>query len=366
MIKVLNVIDGVGWCGTKEQTYLITKYLQREGVESHLALAFEHEEMVSKLRGEVELRFYERYRGGISRFNPMNLKRLKDIIESGDYDVLIAHSSHAFDYVRAVYPFLREKPRVVALRRSGYIPNAISKWLKYSVADRIVVVSKEVARQLREANFYPEKLRVIESGIELSRFYPRPELYPKVRGALGVKEGELLLMNVANWQPWRKGQEVLLDALRRLKEVNFKMVFVGRGTESQDALDTYKRYGLEDRCLGLGFREDVHELLQGADLFILPSFSEGIAGALLQAMACGRVVVATAAGGIPEYLQDSRNGFLSPVGDPKALADKISKALSLNEKSRRELTAEAIATAREFSIDRTVQKYAELLRELVP
>ena len=364
MVKVLNVIDGVGWCGTKEQTYLITRLLKEKGIESHIALAFEHEQMRERLRGFVELKPYEHHRGGISRFNPMNVKRLKSVIEQGGYDVVIAHSSHALDYLRMAYAFLKRKPKVIALRRSGYIPGLISKKLKYSVADRIVVVSKQVAQELKKADFFPERLRVIESGIDLRRFYPKPELYESVREKLKVSKDEYLIMNVANWQPWRKGQEVLLEALSKLSLRNFKMVFIGIGTDSEEARETFRRFGLEDRCIGLGFREDIDYLLQGADLFVLSSFSEGIAGALLQAMATGRLVVSTSAGGIPEYLKDSENGFLCPVGDSTTLAEKIGQALSLGENEKKKITENAVQTAKRYSIDRTVDEYVKLIKEL--
>ncbi len=363
--KVLNIIDGVGWCGTKEQTYLITKLLRERGIESEIALAFEHDEMLERLKGSVPVHFYEHHRGGISRLNPANIGRLVKIIEEGRYDVTIAHSSHALDYLRFAYPLLRNKPKVIALRRSGYIPGFLSKRFKYSIADRIVVVSRKVARELEEAGFFPERLRVIESGIDLSRFKPQPELYKEVRRELGIRNEEILIMNVANWQPWRKGQEVLLEALSKLSLRNFRMVFIGLGTDATEAKESFKSFSLEGRCIGLGFRADIDRLLQGADLFVLSSFSEGIAGALLQAMACGRLVVSTAAGGIPEYLKDSYNGFLVPVGDSKALGGAIERALRLSEEERDKIKERAIETAHLYSIDRTIDRYVELIKELL-
>ncbi len=365
MFKVLNVVDGIGWCGTKEQTYLISKYLAEKGVDSHLAISFQYKLMVDKLKGsKVKIHFFEDFRGGISRFNPMNIFRLKKIIEENNYDFVIAHSSHAFDYVRFVYPLLKKKPKIIALRRSGFIPGFFSRKFKYSLADRIVVVSKDVAKKLSEMNFFPEKLRVIESGIELSRFTPKPELRYEVRKELGVKEGEYLFINVANWQPWRKGQEVILKALQKLPFRNFKMVFVGLDTDSAEAKETFKKYGLEKNCEGLGFRYDIDRLLQGADLFLFGSYSEGIAGALLQAMATGRIVVSTAAGGIPEYLKDGENGFLVNIGDYEEMAGKIQEALSLSPDKKKEIIENAINTAKRYSIENTVNKYIQLFKEL--
>ncbi len=365
MFKVLNVVDGIGWCGTKEQTYLISKYLAEKGVESHLAISFQYKLMVDKLKNsKVKIHFFEDYRGGISRFNPFNIWRLKKIIEENDYDFIIAHSSHAFDYVRFVYPFLRKKPKIIALRRSNFFPNIFSRKFKFSIADKIVVTSCKVAEEFKKRGFFPEKITCISSGIELSRFSPKPELKEEIRKELGVKEDEYLFINVANWQPWRKGQEVILKALEQLPFRNFKMVFVGLDTDSNEAKETFRKYGLEDKCVGLGFRNDVDRLLQGADLFLFGSYAETLAAAVVQAMATGKIVVSTAAGGIPEYLKDGINGFIVDIGDYEGMARKIQEALSLSPEKRKEIVENAINTAKRYSIENTVNKYIELFKEL--
>ncbi|HIQ49548.1 MAG TPA: glycosyltransferase [Aquifex aeolicus] len=365
MFKVLNVIDGIGWCGTKEQTYLITKYLSEKGIESHIALSFQYEYMVKKLKNtSVKIHFFEDYKGGKSRFNPLNALRLRKIIKENNYDFVIAHSSHAFDYIRFIYPFLKRKPRIIALKRSNYFPNIFSRRFKFNVADKIVVTSCKIAKEFKERGFCPEKIVCINSGIELKRFFPKPELREKVRRELGVKENEYLFINVANWQPWRKGQEVILKALKLLPFRNFKMLFVGLDTDSREAKTLFRRYGLEKNCIGLGFRSDIDRLLQGADLFLFGSYSEGIAGALLQAMATGRVVISTDAGGIPEYLKDSYNGFMVKVGDWEGMSKKIIKAISISEEERAIISKRAVETAKRYSIENTVSKYIELFQEL--
>jgi len=363
-IKLLEIIDSLGWCGTKEQTYLITKHLSKD-FDVELALAFGHKEMVERLKDTVPLRFYEIDSGSKRRFNPANYYRLYKILKEGNYDVVVANSSWAFNYLRAVIPFLKKKPKVVAMRRSGYIPSPVSKYLKYGVADKIVVVSREVAEKLKEKGFFPEKLVVIESGIDLSRFSPSDRYREEVRKELGVKEGEKLFINVANWQPWRKGQDVLLKAFSKLNCPDCKLALVGNRTDSEEARQIVKQLGLEDKVILLGFRPDVEKLLQGADYFVLSSNSEGIAGALLQAMASGKVVISTDAGGIPEYLKDGYNGFLAKVGDWKSLKEKMEKALSLSEEEYRRIGENAVKTARKYSFEETARKWSELIKSLV-
>lgn len=365
-MKVLNVIDGTGWCGTKEQSYLITLYLKKRGIESEMALAKNHSEMIRKLQGKVNLHFYGEHKSGLSRINPVNLVELKNIIDKGIYDFVIAHSSHSLDYVWFVYPFLKKKPKIIALRRSGFMPGFLSRKIKYRIASKIVAVSKKVGEALKNKAFPPNKVEIIESGIDLSRFKPVPEIRARVRDRLGISDREILLINVANWQPWRKGQEVILKALSLIRNQPFKMLFVGSGTDSEEALASFKEFELEDRCIGLGFREDVHELLQASDIFIFGSFSEGIAGAVLQAMATGKIVVSTNAGGIPEYLIDGYNGFMVNVGDYKAMADKIMTAIKMNDNRKEEISKNAIQTASNYSIENTVDKYINLFKKLQP
>jgi len=363
--RILEIIDSLGWCGTKEQTYLITKYLSSH-FEVELALAYGHREMVERLEGIVPLRFYEIDNGSKRRFNPMNYIRLYRILKKGNYDIVVANSSWAFNYLRVVIPFLKKKPKLIAMRRSGYIPSLISKYLKYRIADKIVVVSKDVAEELKKHNFFPEKLVVIESGIDLSRFKPSSQFRNTIREELGIKNDEKLFINIANWQPWRKGQDILLEAFSQLSCPKCKLALVGNRTDSQEAVEMVKRLGLEEKVLLLGFRPDVEKLLQGADYFILSSKSEGIAGSVLQAMASGKVVLSTNAGGIGEYLKDGYNGFLVEVGDIPGMVKKMEKMISLSDTEYKRIANKAVETAKKYSFEETAKKWTDLINQLVP
>ena len=362
-IKILEVIDSLGWCGTKEQTYLITKNLAKY-FDVDLALAFNHNEMISKLEGKVPLKFYEYDNGSKRRFNIKNYLRLYKIIKSGNYDVVIANSSWSLNYVLLIYPFLRKKPKLIAMRRSGYLPSLISKYLKYRFADKIVVVSKDVGELLKRENFYPEKLVVIQSGVEIDRFLNNNEYRDKVRKELRIRDDENVFINVANFQK-RKGQDILLKAFKELNCDNCKLILVGHDTNSKEALELIKSLGLEDKVLTLGYRTDIEKLLQGADYFVLSSRSEGIAGALLQAMASGKVVISTLVGGIGEYLKDGINGFTCLNEDWKCLADKMKKVLSLNGEEYDNIKKKAIDTAKNYSIENTTKKWKDLILDLI-
>ncbi len=363
-MKILQVVDGTGWGGTKEQTYLVTRELKKRGIDVHMALSSKYEQMMEKLRPYgVPFHFFEHdYK--TNRKNIMNYVRLKKIIDENRFDIVVGNSPHAFDYVRFVKPFLKHKPKIVAVRRSGRVPSWFSKHFKYSAADKIVVVSRDVYETLKKANFFPEKLVVIESGIDLERFKPMPEKKEELRKKLGLPLDKKIFLNVANWNIDVKAQDKLIEAFAKLNCEDCLLILVGLETDTETK-NIARKFGIEDKVIGLGFRSDVPDILNAADFFVLSSNLEGIAGALLQAMATGKVVLSTLAGGISEYLKDGENGFAVPVGDVEGMVEKMRKMLSLSPEEYKRISENAIKTANEYSIERTTEKYIKLFQELM-
>lgn len=357
-MKILQVVDGYGWGGTKEQVYLTTRELKKAGVDVHIALSFQYEEMVDKLQPyNVPIHYFENHIKN-ARYRWENYKRLIKIIDENRFDIVIGNSPHAFDYVRIAKIFLKTKPKIINVKRSGRLPSALSKYLKYFAADKIVVVSKNVEKYLRENNFLPEKLVTIESGIDLDRFKPEPEKKQELRKSLGLPLDRKIFINVANWNPEVKGQDKLIETFLKADIKDAVLVLVGKDTDKNAS-------GISNRIIGLGFRTDVPQLLNAADYFVLSSYLEGIAGALLQAMATGKVVLSTLAGGIDEYLIDGYNGFSVPVGDFEALGKKMREMVNLPEDKYKEISENAIKTAQNYSIKNTTQKYIKLFEEML-
>jgi len=361
-IKVLEIIDGSGWCGTKEQTFLISCQLSKY-FDVEMALASGNEHLKERLKGKIPLHFFQKSEGK-EKFDLNVYKTLYEIIKNGNYDVVVPNSSGAFNFILPIWPFIKKKPKLIAMRRSGFMPSFLSKRFKYGIADAIVVVSKEVGLMLKEKGFFPDKIHIIESGIDLERFKPSNEYREEKRREFGVKSGEKLFVNVANFQPWRKGQDILLKAFSKVARSNWKLMLVGHDTDSKDARSLARQFGVENKVIFAGFRPDVEKILQAADYFVLSSNSEGIAGALLQAMASGKVVISTLAGGIGEYLKDGENGFAVPVGDVDGLADRMVKAANLSPSQYAEISKRAVETAKKYSIEETGKKWKELIETL--
>jgi glycosyltransferase involved in cell wall biosynthesis len=150
-----------------------------------------------------------------------------------------------------------------------------------------------------------------------------------VRTELAVDDGEFLFLAVANLRP-EKGYDVLLDAAKRIADADLpiRIAAVGRGP-LRDVLRTRQiELHLQDRFQFLGQRNDVLQLLAGADAFVLASHHEGLPVALMEATSVGLPIVASRVGGIPQVLEDGVDAILVRPGQPVLLADAMNQLAS--------------------------------------
>lgn len=223
----------------------------------------------------------------------------------------------------------------------------------------VVGVSRPVADHLvHTLGLAPGSVTVVPNGIR-----PDPGQGEGVRQELGIQPGELLLLAVGNLYPV-KGHEVLLRALGRLAADTalppWRLAIAGRGEEEEGLRRLAADSGISNRVHLLGYRADVADLLAAADIFVLPSRSEGLPLALLEAMFAEKPVVASGVGGIPAALESGEEGLLVPPGDPEALAGALRGLLA--DPARR--SAYAAAARRraegEFTVEAMVDAYERL------
>jgi glycosyltransferase involved in cell wall biosynthesis len=150
----------------------------------------------------------------------------------------------------------------------------------------------------------------------------------------------------------------LAEALRRLEPDTFRAAIIGDGPERD-------MFPADAPAQLLGERDDVRELLAGSDLFVLSSRSEGLPMSVLEAMAAGLPVVATAVGGIPELVVDGETGLLVPPGDPDALADALRRLVDDPELRQRFGAAGRARAAALFDLPRFRREHVELYERLL-
>lgn len=187
-------------------------------------------------------------------------------------------------------------------------------------AARVIAVSSALREKyLAAGGIDADKLAVAHNGIEVERFHPAPTASKSAITVSVLRPG--------------KGIEVLLDAVRLVPEARF--VIVGDGPMRAEWTALAQSLGVADRIEWAGYRNDVHALLSGHGVFVLPSLDDAFPTVLLEAMASGLPVVATRVGGIPEIVEPGVTGMLVPANDAPALAQAIREVLGSDTSAMR-------------------------------
>ena len=255
--------------------------------------------------------------------------RLGRLLRRLDPAVVHAHDAHAVALSALALalggPSLRA--RLVASRRVDFHVggNVLSRW-KYRRVERFVCASAAICSMLAADGIPPARTTVVYEGIDVERLAAAPAL--DVRREFRLPPRAPVVGNVAALVP-HKGQRHLLDAAARVVRAvpEARFLIVGEGELAAALRRQIERLRLDRHVVLTGFRSDVPALHKGFDLFVMSSTTEGLGTSALDAMACGRAVVATRAGGLAEVVVDGETGLLVPVGDAGALADAIVRLL---------------------------------------
>jgi len=348
-MRVLHVDAASSWRGGQNQVLLTAQGMAARGHAVAVAC---------RSGGALEARLREAgiethpvaFRGDLS---PLAALALAGVMRAFRPDVTHLHDSHAIA-AGLMAARLQRSGRLVATRRVDFPLRSALSQRKYRNCDCVIVVSRAIAAVLEDHGLPADRLRLVYEGVP-----PRP---PRPGGrqaleALGVAPGAPIVGNVAALTD-HKDHATLLEAaplvLARVPEARF--VVVGEG-ELRPALEArVAALGLGGRFILAGFRDDVDALLPAFTVFCLSSHSEGLGTSLLDAMNFQRPIVATAAGGIPEAVEEGVTGRVVPIRDVQALADALVDVLS--DEGRREVMGRAARRRFEerFTADRMVEE----------
>jgi len=293
--------------------------------------------------------------------------RLSRVIKRLRPDVVHAHDPHGVAMASLALSMGSPVPRppLVAARRVDFHlkNNALSRW-KYRQVDRFICASELIRTMLIHDGVPSEATVTVHEGIDLAHVEAAPPA--KIHEEFWLPHHAPIVGNVAALVP-HKGQRHLIGAavlvLPRVPDARF--VIAGEG-ELRPALERQIReHHLEKHVILAGFRPDVLSLHKGFDVFVLSSVTEGLGTSLLDAMACGKPVVATSAGGIPEVVADGETGLLVPPRDDHALADAIARLLGDEALRRRMGEAGRARVGERFSAERMVRDTLAVYEEAV-
>jgi len=285
-------------------------------------------------------------------------------------DILHAQSPYPAGIARLVVRSLprRVRPRLVYTVHNTFHsfspPTRFLNGITYPLDDVDLAVSVEVHETIWKR--LQARTEIVVHGVLLPEVRAELAHRDKMREQLGIGADEVVVGTIANFRA-QKDYPNLLVAARVLLDRGWpgRIIAVGQGPLEAEMRALHAQLGLGDRVLLLGQRNDAIRVLASCDVFTMASDNEGLPVALMEALALGLPVAATAVGGIPEAVTDGVEGLLVPPSQPEALADAI--ATITGDDERRARMAAAAATAGErFDIRVAATRIEQIYRELSP
>ena len=297
------------------------------------------------------------------------------IIRSGRYHIVHTHTSKAGLLGRLAAricgaPAVIHSPHGTVLE--GYFDPLTTRFfaalerLAAPWADRIVCLTDmEIGQYLRARIGRRKQYTRIHNGIDITAFSGSGSVRGPLRRDLGLAQDHTVCITVGRLVPV-KGHADLLHAFSRAASAHseLRLLIAGDGPLGQELEDLAAQLEISDLVRFLAWRDDVPDLLDASDIFVLPSHNEGLGLVIVEAMAKRLPVVATSVGGVPEVVVQGRTGLLVPARSPDEFADAVS--LLASDPGRRIRMGEAgrSRAVEQFSIHRTVRQTELLYLEL--
>ncbi|MGH7865424.1 MAG: glycosyltransferase [Candidatus Binataceae bacterium] len=323
-LRVAGVDPEIGFAGGETQVLGLAHELVRSGQRA---------ELICDPRG----RLWKRARDEGIVCHPLSIRngldfgaalRLRKLLSRERFDIVHFHTSHA----HSLAPYLRATAgALVVTRRTDFAPNRLFAPLLFNRAvDGVAAISTAVAGALERSGVRRDHLTLIPSGVDCDFFHPPTDPdRSRAREALGLLAGDLAVGTIGALEP-RKGHRQLLDAIAIIRQsragaTKIRCLIAGDGSLRVALAKRAADPDLAGSVHLLGHLDDVRRLLSALDIFAFPSLAEGLGIAVLEAMACGLPVVASAAGGIGDAVEHERTGVLCRPGDPAVLAAALAR-----------------------------------------
>ncbi|WP_138504768.1 glycosyltransferase family 4 protein [Nostoc sp. PA-18-2419] len=306
----------------------------------------------------------------LGQLTPLITKVVK---KAHEYDLIYANTQKAL-VVGAIASFLSHRPLVYHLH-DILSPEHFSQTnihiavnLANNFASLIIANSQASKAAFMQAGGRPNIIEVVYNGFEPKIYQNHQSDINKLQQHLGL-QGKFIVGHFSRLAPW-KGQHILIAALAQsLQEVTAILVgdaLFGEQDYVQQLHQQVTELGLENRVKFLGFRSDIPQLMAACDLVAHTSTSpEPFGRVIVEAMLCGKPVVAAKAGGAMELIEHGLNGFLVTPGEPQELAQVITTCLQETEITASIANNASITASERFDIATINQQIAQLLKSVL-
>lgn len=272
-----------------------------------------------------------------------------------DYDLIHSVGDGLPSYVGTIIKKLKRKPHLITIqggsiaagfenKLSGKILSKLEKW-SFKNADSVHVISRKLRQQAEELG--ARHIVIIPNGVDAKIFKPMNK--EELRKRYGFSLEEKIIIAVARLIP-RKGIDYLIRATAMVSQhlPNLRLLIIGNGIQRAELERLIEQLEFNDKAQILGFvpHNQIATYLNMADVFVIPSLYEPLGIVTIEAMACGIPVIGSDVDGIPDVIEDGKNGILVPPGDDKQLAEAIMRLLA-DEDTRNKFAQKGLETVKQ-------------------
>lgn len=368
-LKVLNVLPYGDIGGSQKFVLSLCTYHDRRLFDVAIAVLFSGGTVSDDIsRQDFEVNVLGMRNG----FDWARALRLVPIIRRQKIDIVNVHGQNPLGKLCSILSFppviihtdhgttvgasVKRRPRVVFSNR-----------LLTPFINHFVAISKNMKKSLITRERVPEdKITLIYNGIDVAKISKEAGIKPKLKESLALPSAVPIVGTVGRLVP-EKQYPLLFQALARLREqmTEFFTIIVGDGPDRDSLEALIQKMGLNDCVRFLGYRNDVHHLLEIMDVFLFSSGGEAFSITLLEAMAKTKPIVAFDVEGVNEAVVDNRTGFLVPFGDVKKFANRA-KALLDSPQLRQQMGHAALERVNaKFDIRKTISELEALYVQLI-
>ena len=289
---------------------------------------------------------------------------------SHDYDLIYANTQKAM-VVGAIASWLTKKPLVYHLHdilsaeHFSQANRQLAVFLANRFASLVIANSKATKTAFIEAGGKSNLVEIVYNGFNIAQ-YQSKNFSAQLKQKLNLK-GDYIIGSFSRLSPW-KGQHILIEALTHCHQAT--AILVGDALFGEYAYvaalhQQVEELGLKDRVFFLGFRSDIPQLISLCDLIVHTSTApEPFGRVIVEAMLCGKPVIATAAGGATELIENERTGWLTPPGDVSQLGATIEHCRQKQTKTQAIALAGKLSAIRRFDLSNIEQQINYLLCQL--
>ncbi len=241
----------------------------------------------------------------------------------------------------------------------------VEKWLAH-YTDALITINQE-DYELAKAKLKPRnngKVYYVPGvGVDTSKYSVDAETYAKKRNELGISLDAFVIISVGELNA-NKNNSVIISAMEKLQNKKIHYILCGVGEKKAELQAMAEAAGLQNNIHFLGYRNDVNELYQAADCFVMPSFREGLSRSIMEAMASGLPCIVSKIRGNTDLIVDKKGGYLLEPKDISGFANAIESIID-NPKLLQKMRKFNLETIKNFDVSQVCKKIKEIYSSII-